>query len=202
MTESGLFGVSGISDDMRTLLASDDPSAKEAVALFVYRIGRELGSLAAALGGIDALVFTAGIGEHAAEIRRRVCEQAAWLGVDLDPSANLAGGAMITRRGSRTSAWVIPTDEDLMIARHAWTPDQERRDGKGLITRCELRTCMRRGKAIANVFPTLPVRRVSLSSRSMSGRKLALRFAPLFHPEHQDQSCLKSHPLNPLIYRY
>lgn len=119
--ESGLFGVSGISDDMRTLLASDDPSAKEAVALFVYRIGRELGSLAAALGGIDALIFTAGIGEHAAEIRRRVCEQATWLGVDLDPSANLAGGAMITRRGSRTSAWVIPTDEDLMIARHAWT---------------------------------------------------------------------------------
>lgn len=119
--ESGLFGVSGISDDMRTLLASDDPSAKEAVALFVYRIGRELGSMAAALGGIGALVFTAGIGEHAAEIRRRVCEDAAWLGVDLDQSANLAGAAMITRPGSRTSAWVIPTDEDLMIARHAWT---------------------------------------------------------------------------------
>jgi acetate kinase len=119
--ESGLFGVSGISDDMRTLLASDDPSAKESVALFVYRIGRELGSMAAALGGIDALVFTAGIGEHAAEIRRRVCEDAAWLGMDLDQSANVAGGAMITRPGSRTSAWVIPTDEDLMIARHAWT---------------------------------------------------------------------------------
>jgi len=119
--ESGLFGVSGISDDMRTLLASDDPSAKEAVALFVYRIGRELGSMAAALGGIDALVFTAGIGEHAAEIRRRVCEDAAWLGVDLDQSPNLAGGAQITRTGSRTSAWVIPTDEDLMIALHTWT---------------------------------------------------------------------------------
>jgi acetate kinase len=118
--ESGLFGVSGISDDMRTLLASDARSAKEAVALFVYRIGRELGSMAAALGGIDALVFTAGIGEHAAEIRRRVCEDAAWLGVDLDESANLTGGALITRTGSRTSAWVIPTDEDLMIARHAW----------------------------------------------------------------------------------
>jgi acetate kinase len=119
--ESGLFGVSGVSDDMRTLLASDDPSAKEAVALFVYRIGRELGSMAAALGGIDALVFTAGIGEHAAEIRRRVCEDAAWLGVDLDQSANVTGGALIARPGSRTSAWVIPTDEDLMIARHAWT---------------------------------------------------------------------------------
>ena len=120
-SESGLFGVSGISDDMRTLLASKEPSAKEAVAMFVYRIGRELGSAAAALGGVDALVFTAGIGEHAAEIRRRVCEDAAWLGVDLDQSANVTGGPLITGRGSRTSAWVIPTDEDLMIARHAWT---------------------------------------------------------------------------------
>ena len=78
--QSGLFGVSGISDDMRTLLASTDPHAAEAVDLFVYRIGRELGSLAAALGGLDALVFTAGIGEHAPEIRRRVCDKAAWLG--------------------------------------------------------------------------------------------------------------------------
>jgi len=119
--ESGLLGVSGISDDMRTLLASDEPSAKQAVALFVYRIGRELGSMAAALGGIDALVFTAGIGEHAVEIRRRVCEDAAWLGVDLDQGANIAGGALITHQGSRASAWVIPTDEDLMIALHTWT---------------------------------------------------------------------------------
>jgi acetate kinase len=119
-SESGLFGVSGISDDMRALLTSDDPSAKQAVDLFVYRIGRELGSMAAALGGIDALVFTAGIGEHATEIRRRVCEDAAWLGVDLDQAANGSGGALIARPGSRTSAWVIPTDEDLMIALHAW----------------------------------------------------------------------------------
>ncbi len=119
--ESGLFGVSGISDDMRTLLASDDPAAKQAVDLFVYRIGRELGSMAAALGGIDALVFTAGIGEHAAEIRRRVCEDAAWLGLDLDQSANAAGGTMITRPDGRASAWMVPTDEDLMIALHAWT---------------------------------------------------------------------------------
>jgi acetate kinase len=119
--ESGLLGVSGISDDMRTLLASGEPAAKEAVALFVYRIGRELGSMAAAIGGIDALVFTAGIGEHATEIRRRVCDDAAWLGLDLDQSANIAGGALITRQGSRTSAWVIPTDEDLMIALHTWT---------------------------------------------------------------------------------
>jgi acetate kinase len=118
--ESGLFGVSGVSDDMRVLLASENSSAKEAVALFVYRIGRELGSMAAALGGIDALVFTAGIGEHAAEIRRRVCDGATWLGVELNQSVNLSGGASITRTGSRTSAWVIPTDEDLMIARHVW----------------------------------------------------------------------------------
>ena len=76
--------------------------------------------MAAALGGIDALVFTAGIGEHTPEVRRRVCENAAWLGVDLDQSANRAGGSRITGMGSRTSAWVIPTDEDLMIARHAW----------------------------------------------------------------------------------
>ena len=79
-----------------------------------------MGSLAAALGGLDALVFTAGIGEHAPEIRRRVCEQAAWLAVHFDEAANAAGGPRITITGSRASAWVIPTDEDLMIARHTW----------------------------------------------------------------------------------
>ncbi len=88
--------------------------------MFAYRIGRELGSLAASLGGVDALVFTAGIGEHAPEIRRRACEQAAWLGVELDRAANAAGATRITKPGSRTSAWVIPTNEDLMIARHTW----------------------------------------------------------------------------------
>ena len=118
--DSGLLGVSGISDDMRVLLASDRPSAMQAIALFVYRIKRELGSMAAALGGLDALVFTAGIGEHASEIRRLVCDGAAWLGLDLDQSANASGGPRITSSGSRTSAWVIPTDEDLMIARHTW----------------------------------------------------------------------------------
>ena len=117
---SGLLGVSGLSDDMRALLASEDPHAANAVALFVYRISRELGSLAAALGGLDALVFTAGIGEHAPEIRRRACEQAAWLGVHFDEAANTAGGPRITIMGSRASAWMIPTDEDLMIARHTW----------------------------------------------------------------------------------
>lgn len=117
--ESGLYGVSGISDEMQTLLTSDDPRAEQAVALFVYRICRELGSLAAALGGLDALVFTAGIGEHAAEIRRRVCDGAAWLGLQIDPQANVLHASRITRSNSRVSAWVIPTDEDLMIARHA-----------------------------------------------------------------------------------
>jgi acetate kinase len=117
---SGLLGVSGVSDDMRTLLASRDPLAADAIALFVYRIGRELGSLAAGLGGLDTLVFTAGIGEHAGEIRRRACEQAAWLGVELDDAANATGGPRLTTPGSRTSAWVIPTNEDLMIGRHTW----------------------------------------------------------------------------------
>jgi acetate kinase len=117
---SGLLGVSGVSDDMRTLLASDDRHAADAIALFVYRINRELGSLAAALGGLDALVFTAGIGEHAPEIRRRVCEQTAWLGMQLDVAANAAGKSRITTAASRVSGWTIPTDEDLMIARHTW----------------------------------------------------------------------------------
>jgi len=116
--KSGLLGVSGLSSDMRTLLASDDPRAKVAIDLYVYRIGRELGSLAAALGGLDAIVFTAGIGEHAAAVRDRVCRDAAWLGVELDAKANSGGGPRISTPGSRTSAWVIPTNEELMIARH------------------------------------------------------------------------------------
>jgi acetate kinase len=116
---SGLLGVSGISGEMDVLLASERQGAKDAVALFVYRVGRELGSLAAALGGIDALVFTAGIGENAGQIRRQVCEDAGWLGIDLDTNANAANGPRISRSASRTSAWVIPTDENLTIARHA-----------------------------------------------------------------------------------
>jgi acetate kinase len=115
---SGLLGVSGLSSDMRTLLASDAPAAKEAVDLFVYRIGRELGSLAAALGGLDALIFTGGIGEHAAEIRARVCADAKWIGIVLDEAANASGGPRISRQEAKVSAWVIPTDENLMIARH------------------------------------------------------------------------------------
>lgn len=116
--ESGLLGVSGISGDMRELLASSSPAAKQAIDLFVYRIGRELGSLAAALGGLDAIVFTAGIGEHAAAIRARVCHDAGWLGVILDVDANNRDGPCISSRGSKVSVWVIRTDENLMIARH------------------------------------------------------------------------------------
>jgi len=116
--QSGLLGVSGISSDMRTLLASPDPRAAETIDLFVYRIGRELGSLAAALGGLDALVFTGGIGEKAAVIRARVCRDAAWLGLDLDAEANDTGGPRISSLGSRVSAWAVPTNEELMIAQH------------------------------------------------------------------------------------
>ena len=116
--QSGLLGVSGISSDMRTLLASDDPRAKLAVDLYCYRIRRELGSLAAALGGLDAIVFTAGIGENSAAIRERVCRDASWLGVALDAAANLKGGPRISTAGSRVAAWAIPTNEELMIARH------------------------------------------------------------------------------------
>lgn len=117
--QSGLLGVSGVSSDMRALLASDDPRARVAIDLYVYRIRRELGSLVAALGGLDALVFTAGIGEHAAFIRQRVCADAEWLGVELDAGANAKGGPRISATGSRVAAWVIPTNEELMIARHA-----------------------------------------------------------------------------------
>ncbi len=116
--QSGLLGVSGISSDMRTLLASADPRARRAVDLFVYRIGRELGSLAAALGGLDAVVFTGGIGERSAPIRERVCRDAAWLGLELDPAANQSGSRRISTGSSRVAAWVIPTNEELMIARH------------------------------------------------------------------------------------
>jgi acetate kinase len=116
--ESGLLGVSGISSDMRTLSESSEPRAAEAIELFVYRITRELGSLAAALGGLDAIVFTAGIGEHSAPVRAAICRAAAWLGVELDEAANLAGEARISSNGSRCAAWIIPTNEELTIARH------------------------------------------------------------------------------------
>jgi acetate kinase len=116
--QSGLLGMSGISGDMRDLIASDQPAAQLAVDVFVYRARRELGSLAAALGGLDAIVFTAGIGENQAEVRRRICEDAGWLGVEIDDAANARGERCISAAGSRASAWVVPTDEELMIARH------------------------------------------------------------------------------------
>ncbi|MBP1202322.1 acetate kinase [Duganella sp. 1411] len=119
--ESGLLGVSGISADMRTLEASADPRARAAIALMVYRIGRELGSLAAALGGLDALVFSGGIGENSVALRAAVCRGAAWLGVRLDAAANEAnprGVARISAADSKVAVWVVPANEELMIARH------------------------------------------------------------------------------------
>jgi acetate kinase len=116
--KSGLLGISGISSDMRVLLESSEPRAKLAVDYFVYRIGRELGSLTAALGGIDAIVFTAGIGENSPVVRERVGQQASWLGVEMDAAANSRGGPRVSTSSSRIPAWVIPTNEELMIARH------------------------------------------------------------------------------------
>jgi acetate kinase len=116
--QSELLGVSGITSDMRELLASPDLRAAEAVDLFIYRIGRELGSVAAALHGLDALVFTGGIGENAAAIRARVCRDAAWLGLELDADANVSGGPCISTASSRVPAWVIPTNEEALIAHH------------------------------------------------------------------------------------
>ena len=117
-SRSGLLGISGISNDMRTLLASREPDACLAVDYFVYRTAKEIGALAAVLSGIDGLVFTAGIGENSVEIRRRVCESCAWLGIELDREANARHGPKISIPASKVSAWVIPTNEELMIARH------------------------------------------------------------------------------------
>jgi acetate kinase len=114
--KSGLLGISGTSNDMRDLLNSGAPAARLAVDYFVYRVVREIGALAGVLGGIDAVVFTAGIGEHSPEIRKRICEKSAWLGIELDAVANDADSARISR-GTGASAWVIPTNEELIIAR-------------------------------------------------------------------------------------
>ena len=116
--ESGLAGVSGLSGDMRELMASDKAAARSAIDLYVYRIGREIGSMAAALGGLDALVFTAGIGEHHPVIRAGVCSAARWLGVELDPAANASNGPRISSESSPASAWVVPADEERVIAKH------------------------------------------------------------------------------------
>jgi acetate kinase len=116
--KSGLLGISGISNDMRVLLERNDANARLAIDYFVYRAAKEIGAQTAALGGIDALVFTAGIGENSAAIRDRVCKASAWLGIELDDAANAAGKTCISTTSSRVSAWVIPTNEELMIARH------------------------------------------------------------------------------------
>ena len=116
--ECGLKGLSGISNDVRELLESSEPSAALALDYFVYRIGLNTGMLAAALGGIDGFVFTAGIGERSSEMRRRIAEKLAWLGAEIDPAANERGALCISRPGSRLSLYVVPTNEELMIARH------------------------------------------------------------------------------------
>jgi acetate kinase len=116
--KSGLLGISGVSNDMRDLLESAEPDARLAVDYFVYRAAREIGGLAAVLSGVDGLVFTAGIGENSPEIRRRIGEACAWLGVEIHAEANERRGPRISTVGSRVSAWVIPTNEELMIARH------------------------------------------------------------------------------------
>jgi acetate kinase len=116
--KSGLLGISGTSNDMRDLLASKQAEARLAIDYFVYRAAKEIGALSAVLGGLDGLVFTAGIGENSAEIRARICEASAWLGIALDPDANARRGPRISKPGSEVSAWVIPTNEELMIARH------------------------------------------------------------------------------------
>lgn len=134
---SGLLGVSGISPDMRTLLASSDPRAAEAVELFVYRAAREMGGLMAVLGGCEGIVFTGGIGEHAAEVRAGILAFFGWTGLILDPAANARHGPVISAPASRIKVWVIPTDEERMLAEHALecltTPGEGR--GKGAADR-------------------------------------------------------------------
>lgn len=117
---SGLLGVSGISSDMRALLASPEPKAADAVELFVFRAAREMAALATTMGGVDGLVFTAGIGEKSAEIRRRICERLSWLGLSLDMDANARNLLQINAASSAIKAWVIPTDEEIVIARYSF----------------------------------------------------------------------------------
>lgn len=125
--KSGLLGVSEISADVRILLKSNNPKAKFAIDLFIYRIVREIGSLMAALGGLNSIVFTAGIGEHASVIRENVCQQLAWLGIKLDQEANLQDKTQISSSDSSLSVWVIPTNEELIIARHTWCYWQQKK---------------------------------------------------------------------------
>lgn len=143
---SGLLGISGVSNDVRALLASDCPLAAEAIEFFVYRAVREIGSLTAALGGLDALVFTAGIGENSALIRERICQGLAWLGVRIDIDANQRGNMCISPEGNTPSVWVIPTDEEAVIASHTLA-----------VVRSQAARAPRRTHAVAGVLPlTLP----------------------------------------------
>jgi acetate kinase len=116
---SGMLGLSGVSSDFRELLASEDPRARFALAVFYYRAACEIGSLAAALGGLDGIVFTAGVGENAASVRAAICGACAWLGLEFDEAANREHRTRISTPGSRVGVYVIKTDENLMIARHA-----------------------------------------------------------------------------------
>ena len=116
--KSGLLGISGMSNDMRDLIGRSEPAARLAVDYFVYRAAKEIGALAAVLGGVDALVFTAGIGENSPEIRQRICASSAWLGIEFDDAANAQCLSKISTTHSKISVWVIPTNEELMIARH------------------------------------------------------------------------------------
>ena len=116
---SGLLGLSGVSSDFRDLLSSSDARAKFAVEVFCYRVSRHIGSLAAALAGLDGLVFTAGVGENAAAVRSAICRACGWLGVTLDDEANAKNAHRISGPGSKIGVYVVPTDENLMITRHA-----------------------------------------------------------------------------------
>jgi acetate kinase len=116
--QSGLLGISGISNDMRDLVGNGDPAARLAVDYFVYRVAKEMGALAAVLGGVDGIVFTAGIGERSAPIRKRICEASAWLGLEIDNAANEHHGPRVSSADSKIEAWVVPTNEELVIARH------------------------------------------------------------------------------------
>jgi acetate kinase len=116
--KSGMLGLSGVSSDFRDLLDSEAPRARFAIEVFVHQVARNLASLAGAMGGLDGIVFTAGVGENAAAIRQAVCEACGWMGVEFDAAANAARGPRISTPGSRVGVHVIPTDENLMIARH------------------------------------------------------------------------------------
>jgi len=119
--KSGLLGISGISNDMRDLLGSREPAAQLAVDYFVYRAAKEIGALTAVLGGLDGLVFTAGVGENSPDIRQRICAASSWLGIEIDPEANAGKATRISTSNSEVSVWVVPTNEELMIARHTGT---------------------------------------------------------------------------------